>query len=353
MRAQVLAELQEVGAVGVQRVAREPALELEVGEEVEHEAREAAIDAALHGGGQGGLDGDRHGTGFGPGSLQPLAAQGTVRGRPGGAAASSRFSERSWPAARGAAKKRGSSSIARPMVRGRQARAGVGGELDAGRAQAVAALRGGLQLGPRLGQSGEALGVGHRDVDRGQQELEHGPGVVAEVQVAPARVGAGEAGRERRRESQGERRVSALEGDDAAVAVLGAGADDPRARARPGPRPSRASRPRRRARRACSAPRARRRRRERRRRARRGGPARAAPRRRARATRAARRRRSARIRPALPACPARPPRRPGQGGRAAAARAPGPPRGRRGDVPPPPPPRGARPARPRAAARCS
>ena len=35
--AQPVAELQQVGAVGLERVAREPALELEVGEEVEHE----------------------------------------------------------------------------------------------------------------------------------------------------------------------------------------------------------------------------------------------------------------------------------------------------------------------------
>ena len=35
--AQPFAELQQVGAVGLERVARQPALELEVGEEVEHE----------------------------------------------------------------------------------------------------------------------------------------------------------------------------------------------------------------------------------------------------------------------------------------------------------------------------
>ena len=36
-RLQMAAELLQVGAVGIERVARETALELEVGEEVEHE----------------------------------------------------------------------------------------------------------------------------------------------------------------------------------------------------------------------------------------------------------------------------------------------------------------------------
>ena len=40
---EVLAELQKVGPVRVQRVAREPPLELQVGEEVEHEPLEALI----------------------------------------------------------------------------------------------------------------------------------------------------------------------------------------------------------------------------------------------------------------------------------------------------------------------
>ena len=39
--------LQQVGAVGVERVARQPALELEVGEEVEHERLEARLDRGL------------------------------------------------------------------------------------------------------------------------------------------------------------------------------------------------------------------------------------------------------------------------------------------------------------------
>ncbi len=38
---QKLPELQQIDAVGLQRVAREPALELQIGEEVEHEALDA------------------------------------------------------------------------------------------------------------------------------------------------------------------------------------------------------------------------------------------------------------------------------------------------------------------------
>ena len=47
-----LAVLEQVGAVGVQRVAREAPLQLQVGEEVEDEALEAGIDRSggpLHG----------------------------------------------------------------------------------------------------------------------------------------------------------------------------------------------------------------------------------------------------------------------------------------------------------------
>ena len=46
-RREELAELEQVGAVGVERVAGEAALELEVGEEVEDEALEARIGPAV------------------------------------------------------------------------------------------------------------------------------------------------------------------------------------------------------------------------------------------------------------------------------------------------------------------
>src|SRR5687768_18011002 len=46
-RSEELAELEQVGAVGVKRVAGEAALELEVGEEVEDEALEAGSGPAV------------------------------------------------------------------------------------------------------------------------------------------------------------------------------------------------------------------------------------------------------------------------------------------------------------------
>ena len=45
VRGEELAVLEQVGAVGVQRVAREAALQLQVGEEVEDEALEARVGA--------------------------------------------------------------------------------------------------------------------------------------------------------------------------------------------------------------------------------------------------------------------------------------------------------------------
>ena len=71
------------------------------------------------------------------------------------------------------------------------------------------------------------LALGDGDVDRGEQQLEHGVGVVAEVEVALARVAGGEARGEQGRQPQRERRVGAVEGDHAAVAELGVRADDP------------------------------------------------------------------------------------------------------------------------------
>jgi hypothetical protein len=82
---QPLAELQEVGAVGLERVAREPALELEVGEEVEDEVLE-------------GLDGDGHGTGFAAAAASPCECNGSFR--PGGGAARAARSASSSPAPR-------------------------------------------------------------------------------------------------------------------------------------------------------------------------------------------------------------------------------------------------------------
>ena len=59
---QVGAELQQIGAVGLQRVARQASLELEVGEEVEHQL----LERARRGGG------DCHGATFAPREASPL-----------------------------------------------------------------------------------------------------------------------------------------------------------------------------------------------------------------------------------------------------------------------------------------
>ena len=83
----------------------------------------------------------------------------------------------------------------------------------------------GLDLGRDLGRA-----LGDRDGDRGQEQLEHGCGVVAEAAVALAGVAGGQARAETTvgsfRDSD---RVGAVEGGHAAVAELGVGADDPRA----------------------------------------------------------------------------------------------------------------------------
>ena len=63
---EVGAELQEVGAVGLERVAREAALELEVGQEVEQLMLEAPRLGADH----------RHGSGFARAAARPLACKG-------------------------------------------------------------------------------------------------------------------------------------------------------------------------------------------------------------------------------------------------------------------------------------
>ena len=60
VRGEVLAVLEEVGAVGVEGVAGEAALELQVGEEVEDEALEARVGARGAGAARRGLDCDRH-----------------------------------------------------------------------------------------------------------------------------------------------------------------------------------------------------------------------------------------------------------------------------------------------------
>ena len=89
MGGEVLAVLVQVGAVGVERVAREAALQLQVGEEVEDEPLEAGLGARWIG--------DDHGGGVLPAAPQPLR-------------------RKAAPAARAAAKKSGSSSRLRPIV---------------------------------------------------------------------------------------------------------------------------------------------------------------------------------------------------------------------------------------------
>ena len=72
VRGEVLAVLEQVGAVGVERVAGEAALQLQVGEEVEDEALEAGVGC------RAGLDCDGHGGWF-AWVAADLGAQGTVR----------------------------------------------------------------------------------------------------------------------------------------------------------------------------------------------------------------------------------------------------------------------------------
>ncbi len=78
MGREVLAVLVQVGAVGVERVAREAALQLQVGEEVEDEPLEAGLGADR------GRCGDWHGGGVLPAAPSTLAAQGGARGEGGG-----------------------------------------------------------------------------------------------------------------------------------------------------------------------------------------------------------------------------------------------------------------------------
>ncbi len=76
MGAEVLAVLEKISAIRVQGVAREPPLQLQVGEEVEDETLEASASAR---GGWGprlkGLDGDSHGGVFPPPPLNPCRAR--------------------------------------------------------------------------------------------------------------------------------------------------------------------------------------------------------------------------------------------------------------------------------------
>ena len=103
VRGEELAVLEQVGAVGVQRVAREAALQLQVGEEVEDEALEALAR----------LRPARRGR---PGGLTAIAMPGGSPGRPSSLAAQGGARERR-PSGERAAKKSGSSSRPRPIVR--------------------------------------------------------------------------------------------------------------------------------------------------------------------------------------------------------------------------------------------
>ena len=93
----------------------------------------------------------------------------------------------------------------------------------------VAVCRGGAEVVGGLGEPRQVRCLGDGYADRCQQQLEDGEGVVAEVEVALAGVGGGEAGGDQGRELEGEGGVGAVEGGDAAVAELGVGADDARA----------------------------------------------------------------------------------------------------------------------------
>src|SRR6476646_5396835 len=96
--AEVFAVLEQIGPVGVEGVAREAALQLQVGEEVEDEALEAGVGAGLGGRARRlRLYRDGHGAGFSPRIYKPLRA-------------------RKVPAASGAAKNSGSCSRSRPIV---------------------------------------------------------------------------------------------------------------------------------------------------------------------------------------------------------------------------------------------
>ena len=95
---EVFPVLEQVGAVGVEGVAGEAPLQLQVGEEVEDEGLEAGLGARFGRGARRlGLDRDCYGRLFCPGAYKPPLA-------------------RNVPAASGAAKKSGSSEMERPMV---------------------------------------------------------------------------------------------------------------------------------------------------------------------------------------------------------------------------------------------
>ena len=85
VRGEELAVLEQVGAVGVERVAREAALQLQVGEEVEDEALEAGRRLP-----ERGLDCDGHGGWFCAGRLIPLGARDHALAHPAYARAGAR-----------------------------------------------------------------------------------------------------------------------------------------------------------------------------------------------------------------------------------------------------------------------
>ena len=81
---EVLAVLEQVGAVGVERVAREAALQLQVGEEVEDQALEAGVGAGPAPARGRWLDRDRHGGWFSRAAPHPLRRKAGARGERGG-----------------------------------------------------------------------------------------------------------------------------------------------------------------------------------------------------------------------------------------------------------------------------
>src|SRR5215207_7658678 len=102
VRGEVFPVLEQVGAVGVEGVAGEATLQLQVGEEVENEGLEASIGPRFcrRAGGPG-FDRDRHGRCFLLSGYNPWPARDRAS---------------TAPVARGAAKKSGSSRRLRPMV---------------------------------------------------------------------------------------------------------------------------------------------------------------------------------------------------------------------------------------------
>ena len=191
-----LAVLVQVGAVGVERVAREAALQLQVGEEVEDEALEAAIRC-----------GDwrwRSATDHAAGVLRSAARPSWARGLCGSPRPPPRQPRRfGEDAARG----EGRGEEERVLRDGathrprREAGGLVAAEVDGASwrrwRQPAAVARTAIGTGSLEG-TGTSTAA--------QQQLQHGEGVVAHRAVALAGVGAGEAGREQGRQAEGEGR---------------------------------------------------------------------------------------------------------------------------------------------------